>query len=95
MLQTSFLTHVFSKNLGEIKSKFLTSDFFSSAIDYLPSFCKKPCEEAHIQETLDLFADGAIEQLKEFNDKTEFLLYHRILEHSGQIETPRKLYTNY
>ncbi|MGV8948361.1 MAG: hypothetical protein ACOH2E_03210 [Candidatus Paracaedibacter sp.] len=92
ILGNSFLTHVFSKNLGEIKSKFLTSDFFYSVTNHLPLFCKKPCEEAYIQETLNLLADGAIEQLKEFNDITEFLLYYRILEHSGQIETPRKLY---
>ena len=84
MLENSFLTHVFSKNLGEIKSKFLTSDFFYSVTNCLPSFCKKPCKKAYIQETLDLLADGAIEQLKEFNDKTEFLLYYRILEHSGE-----------
>jgi len=84
LLENSFLTNVFSKNLGEIKSKFLTSDFFYSVTSRLPSCCKNPCEEAHIQETLDLLCNGAIKQLKELNDETQFLLYYRILEHSGK-----------
>jgi hypothetical protein len=84
ILENSFLTNVFSKNLGEIKSKFLTSDFFYSVTSCLPSFCKTPCEDAHIQETLDLLCNGAIKQLKELNDETQFLLYYRILEHSGK-----------
>lgn len=84
ILENSFLTNVFSNNLGEIKSKFLTSDFFYSVTSCLPSFCKKPCEDAHIQETLDLLCNGAIEQLKQLNDRTQFLLYYLTLERSGE-----------
>gem|GEM_PF-3875747 len=84
MLENSFLTHVFSKNLGEIKSKFLTSDFFYSITKRFSSCCRTSGEEAHIKETLNLLCDGAIKQLEYFGDKAEFLLYYRILEHSGE-----------
>ena len=83
ILENSFLTNVFSKNLGEIKSKFLTSDFFYSVTSCFPAFCKETCEDSHIPETLDLLCDNATEQIQKFNDKTQFLLYHRILERSG------------
>jgi hypothetical protein len=83
MFETSFLTNTVSKNLRQIRHKFLTSDFYS----YVSSCicCQSWCEERQILETLDLFADGAIDQIRKFNDKTIFLLYYRILERSGEV----------
>lgn len=80
IMQSLFLTRFFSKNLDEIKGKFFTSHFYTFAKKRLCCLCNESCDEGQMLETLDLFADSAIDQLRKFNDKTIFMLYHCVLE---------------